>query len=49
MSKEKLQEYLESIKGRPVVVKLNNGVDYRGKTFLLVLSAINPKLNNKIK
>ncbi|XP_021956145.1 U6 snRNA-associated Sm-like protein LSm6 [Folsomia candida] len=28
--KEKLQEYLESIKGRPVVVKLNNGVDYRG-------------------
>ena len=29
--KEKLQEYLESIKGRPVVVKLNNGTDYRGK------------------
>jgi U6 snRNA-associated Sm-like protein LSm6 len=28
--KEKLQEYLESIKGRPVVVKLNNGTDYRG-------------------
>ena len=23
-------EFLKSIKGRPVVVKLNSGVDYRG-------------------
>lgn len=26
-------EFLKQIIGRPVVVKLNNGVDYRGMTF----------------
>lgn len=25
-------DFLKSIKGKPVVVKLNSGVDYRGKT-----------------
>ncbi|RVW74743.1 Sm-like protein LSM6A [Vitis vinifera] len=26
-------DFLKSIRGRPVVVKLNSGVDYRGKSF----------------
>lgn len=25
-------DFLKSIKGKPVIVKLNSGVDYRGKT-----------------
>ena len=27
-------DFLKSIRGRPVVVKLNSGVDYRGTVFL---------------
>lgn len=29
--KEALSQFIQSIHGRPVVVKLNSGVDYRGK------------------
>jgi U6 snRNA-associated Sm-like protein LSm6 len=28
-------DFLKSIKGKPVVVKLNSGVDYRGTPFCL--------------
>jgi hypothetical protein len=31
--KEALSQFIQQIHGRPVVVKLNSGVDYRGKTF----------------
>ena len=31
-------DFLKSIKGKPVVVKLNSGVDYRGKAYVLVCS-----------
>jgi hypothetical protein len=30
-------DFLKSIRGRPVVVKLNSGVDYRGLSFSLCL------------
>jgi small nuclear ribonucleoprotein (snRNP)-like protein len=30
--KEALSQFIQQIHGRPVVVKLNSGVDYRGKT-----------------
>lgn len=30
--KEALSQFINQIHGRPVVVKLNSGVDYRGKT-----------------
>jgi len=29
--KEALSQFIQQIHGRPVVVKLNSGVDYRGK------------------
>lgn len=32
--KEALSQFINQIHGRPVVVKLNSGVDYRGKKFL---------------
>jgi len=31
-------DFLKSIKGRPVVVKLNSGVDYRGRWHLVFAS-----------
>jgi U6 snRNA-associated Sm-like protein LSm6 len=31
--KEALTQFIQQIHGRPVVVKLNSGVDYRGKFF----------------
>ncbi|TXG46617.1 hypothetical protein EZV62_027884 [Acer yangbiense] len=31
-------DFLKSIRGRPVVVKLNSGVDYRGQFFFFLLS-----------
>lgn len=33
-------DFLKSIKGKPVVVKLNSGVDYRGKDCALVCSLL---------
>uniref|UniRef100_A0A0G4FXR0 Sm domain-containing protein n=1 Tax=Chromera velia CCMP2878 TaxID=1169474 RepID=A0A0G4FXR0_9ALVE len=30
MSKKSPKDFLEAVVGRPVVVKLNNGTDYRG-------------------
>lgn len=30
--KEALSQFINQIHGRPVVVKLNSGVDYRGKS-----------------
>lgn len=33
-------DFLKSIKGRPVVVKLNSGVDYRGMPGLLILVSV---------
>jgi U6 snRNA-associated Sm-like protein LSm6 len=38
-------DFLKSIRGRPVVVKLNSGVDYRGIALPLVLTALssNPR------
>ena len=33
-------DFLKSIKGKPVVVKLNSGVDYRGKGCVLVCSLL---------
>lgn len=32
--KEALSQFINQIHGRPVVVKLNSGVDYRGKNFV---------------
>ena len=32
-------DFLKSIRGRPVVVKLNSGVDYRGQSLSLYLSS----------
>lgn len=32
--KEALSQFINQIHGRPVVVKLNSGVDYRGKHHL---------------
>lgn len=34
--KEALSQFINQIHGRPVVVKLNSGVDYRGKYFLFL-------------
>lgn len=31
--KEALTQFIQQIHGRPVVVKLNSGVDYRGEFF----------------
>lgn len=31
--KEALSSFIQQIHGRPVVVKLNSGVDYRGKIY----------------
>lgn len=39
-------DFLKSIRGRPVVVKLNSGVDYRG--IPLVPSKLNPRKHWKI-
>jgi hypothetical protein len=33
--KEALSQFIQQIHGRPVVVKLNSGVDYRGKAGFL--------------
>lgn len=30
-------DFLKSIRGRPVVVKLNSGVDYRGQLLLFLI------------
>lgn len=38
--KEALSSFIQQIHGRPVVVKLNSGVDYRGKHFNLTLSKV---------
>jgi len=35
--KEALSQFIQQIHGRPVVVKLNSGVDYRGRYLLTVL------------
>lgn len=32
--KEALSQFINQIHGRPVVVKLNSGVDYRGKSWI---------------
>ena len=37
-------EFLKQIIGRPVVVKLNNGVDYRGKLSLIILWIVTAQL-----
>lgn len=37
--KEALSQFINQIHGRPVVVKLNSGVDYRGKELLLLTDA----------
>ena len=37
-------EFLKQIIGRPVVVKLNNGVDYRGKLCNVVLTSLTSSL-----
>ena len=34
-------DFLKSIRGRPVVVKLNSGVDYRGSSLYLPLLSEN--------
>lgn len=34
--KEALSQFINQIHGRPVVVKLNSGVDYRGKILSIV-------------
>jgi len=31
--KEALSQFINQIHGRPVAVKLNNGVDYRGRNY----------------
>jgi hypothetical protein len=33
--KEALAQFIQQIHGRPVVVKLNSGVDYRGENIFL--------------
>ena len=33
LQNKKVTEFLKTILGRPVVVKLNSGVDYRGKDY----------------
>lgn len=38
--KEALSQFINQIHGRPVVVKLNSGVDYRGNFFFLFICAI---------
>lgn len=43
--KEALSQFINQIHGRPVVVKLNSGVDYRGKFSLHKKG----KKNNKAK
>lgn len=35
--KEALSQFIQQIHGRPVVVKLNSGVDYRGKYCLTIV------------
>lgn len=35
--KEALTQFIQQIHGRPVVVKLNSGVDYRGLCFFFLL------------
>lgn len=35
LRKQTPSDFLKQIIGRPVVVKLNSGVDYRGNIFLL--------------
>ena len=32
-------DFLKSIKGKPVVVKLNSGVDYRGRRLYILIQA----------
>ncbi|EMS57232.1 hypothetical protein TRIUR3_30962 [Triticum urartu] len=39
-------DFLKSIRGRPVVVKLNSGVDYRGKTVKVRVWNVQQKLFN---
>lgn len=34
--KEALSQFIQQIHGRPVVVKLNSGVDYRGNIFVYI-------------
>lgn len=38
--KEALSSFIQQIHARPVVVKLNSGVDYRGKTIWKIGSLI---------
>lgn len=42
--KEALSSFIQQIHGRPVVVKLNSGVDYRGKLFFYP-----PRIEAKLK
>lgn len=35
--KEALSQFIQQIHGRPVVVKLNSGVDYRGKCVVILV------------
>jgi small nuclear ribonucleoprotein (snRNP)-like protein len=38
--KEALSQFIQQIHGRPVVVKLNSGVDYRGKVVKILASSL---------
>lgn len=38
--KEALSQFIQQIHGRPVVVKLNSGADYRGDVSFLILKQI---------
>jgi hypothetical protein len=38
--KEALSQFIQQIHGRPVVVKLNSGVDYRGKVVKMFTSSL---------
>lgn len=45
--KEALTQFIQQIHGRPVVVKLNSGVDYRGNFFnnsIIFFSYLYPRL-----
>ncbi|BAT83679.1 hypothetical protein VIGAN_04087300 [Vigna angularis var. angularis] len=42
-------DFLKSIRGRPVVVKLNSGVDYRGFSLHLLLFFVFPTLDTQVK
>lgn len=47
--KEALSQFINQIHGRPVVVKLNSGVDYRGKEPAAFLEALRRMLTHDIR